>query len=166
MYDIYFQVLSVSYAFWNSIRIFSYMPTILKLRRAEACADSYSQVTWVCWIFSNLTYTLMLYETNGNRIDGLVLVPASNVLFCSITSFYIWKLQRRIPGRQSDFVHFARDVRAELMRYGGLILSVARGRPAPSARPSGHDDPTGYSGEQPEERREHIPPLAALVSRG
>lgn len=114
MYDAYLQGLATAYAVSNSLRMLSYLPTILKLRRAEASADSYSQVTWMIWIFSNLTFGLMLFESSGRVIDELVLVPIINFVFCSVTSYYIWRLQRRIPGRENDFVHLFRDMVREL----------------------------------------------------
>lgn len=123
MKEVYIVVLTYSYSFWNSVRILSYFPTILKLRRADADAGSYSQVTWVCWIFANLTYCLMLFHSKGNHFDALVAVPFSNVVFCSITSFYIWRLQRRDPDHENDFIHLFKDTLRELSRGTRYIRS-------------------------------------------
>ena len=110
MYDFYILCLTYSFGFFSIARVFSYIPTILKLRRHDACAKNYSQITWTLFTISNLTFGLMLYENHHHQLDSLVLVPLSNAILCLITSFYIWKLQSSDPTHENDFVHLYKDV--------------------------------------------------------
>ena len=59
---LYLQCLTLMFLFWNGARILTYLPTILKLLHAGASARDYSLATWGCWVMSNGTFCLYLYE--------------------------------------------------------------------------------------------------------
>lgn len=90
----YLQGLTAMFLFWNGARIFTYVPTILKLLRAGASARDYSLATWGCWVMSNGTFCLYLYEQGGRELNSMVLINAGNTLMCLLTSFLIFRLQR------------------------------------------------------------------------
>jgi hypothetical protein len=91
---LYLQGLTFMFLFWNSARIFTYVPTILKLLRAGASARDYSLATWGCWVMSNGTFCLYLYEQGGRVLNSMVLVNAGNTLMCLVTTVLIFRLQR------------------------------------------------------------------------
>ena len=91
---LYLQGLTFMFLFWNSARIFTYVPTILKLLRAGASARDYSLATWCCWVMSNGTFCLYLYEQGGRMLNSMVLINAGNTLMCLVTSILIFRLQR------------------------------------------------------------------------
>jgi hypothetical protein len=91
---LYLQGLTLMFLFWNSARIFTYVPTILKLLRTGASARDYSLATWGCWVMSNGTFCLYLYEESGRSLNSMVLMNAGNTLMCLVTSFLIFRLQR------------------------------------------------------------------------
>ena len=91
--------LSVMFLFWNSVRVFTYFPTIRKLLRPDACARDYSLATWASWVFSNGFFALYLWEQGNREINSMVLLNMGNTIMCLITSCLICKLQRtRIQG--------------------------------------------------------------------
>ena len=92
---LYLQWLTLRFLFWNGARILTYLPTILKLLHAGASARDYSLATWGCWVMSNGTFCLYLYEQGGRVLNGMVLINAGNTLMCLVTSILIFKLQRR-----------------------------------------------------------------------
>lgn len=63
----------------GSIRVFTYIPTILTLL-ATADSRSYSLLTWGAWVLANVSMTLSIYESNGRKIDHLVLVNICNTI--------------------------------------------------------------------------------------
>ena len=91
---LYLQGLTFMFLFWNSARILTYLPTIRKLLRAGASARDYSLATWGCWVMSNGTFCLYLYEQGGRELNSMVLVNAGNTLMCLVTSILIYRLQR------------------------------------------------------------------------
>jgi hypothetical protein len=90
--------LSVMFLFWNSVRIFTYVPTIRKLLRPDASARDYSLCTWASWVFSNGFFALYLWEQSHREINSMVLLNAGNTLMCLVTSCLICKLQRARTG--------------------------------------------------------------------
>ena len=91
------------FLFWSSVRILTYVPTIMKLLDPRATARDYSLATWASWMMSNGTFGLYLYEVSGRELNSMVLVNAGNTLMCLITSILIFRLQRRrrrtVPAR-------------------------------------------------------------------
>jgi hypothetical protein len=90
--------LSVMFVFWNSVRIFTYVPTIRKLLRPDASARDYSLGTWASWVLSNGFFALYLWEQSNHEVNSMVLLNAGNTVMCLITSCLIRKLQRTRGG--------------------------------------------------------------------
>lgn len=76
----------------GSIRVFTYVPTILTLL-AAADSRSYSLVTWCAWVVANASMTLSIYEASGRKVDHLVLVNICNTLMCLTTTLVIFYLR-------------------------------------------------------------------------
>lgn len=76
----------------GSIRVFTYVPTILTLL-AAADSRSYSLVTWCAWVVANASMTLSIYEANGRKVDHFVLVNICNTLMCLTTTLVIFYLR-------------------------------------------------------------------------
>lgn len=96
MQNIYHVFLSSMFIFWNSVRIFTYVPTIRKLLRPGASATDYSLATWGSWVCSNGFFALYLWEHGGRQLDAMVLLNVGNTCMCLTTCYYIVKLQRRV----------------------------------------------------------------------
>lgn len=77
---------------FGSIRVFTYVPTILTLLAASD-SSSYSLLTWGAWVLANGSMTLSIYEANGRKMDHLVLVNACNALMCLVTMAVILYLR-------------------------------------------------------------------------
>lgn len=92
--SIYSGVLSVMFLFWNSVRIFTYVPTIRKLLMPGASAQDYSLGTWTSWVLSNGFFALYLWEQSNREVNSMVLLNVGNTIMCLITSCLIRKLQR------------------------------------------------------------------------
>ena len=90
----YFTLLGVMFVFWNSVRILTYVPTILKLRKPNASAKDYSLATWGSWVMSNGFFALYLWEQGGRHFNAMVLLNCGNTLMCLVTCWYILRLQR------------------------------------------------------------------------
>lgn len=69
---------------FGSLRVFTYVPTILTLI-ASADSSQYSLLTWGAWVMANASMTASIYEQNGHKLDHLVLVNACNTLMCLVT---------------------------------------------------------------------------------
>lgn len=69
---------------FGSLRVFTYVPTILTLI-ASADSSQYSLLTWGAWVMANASMTASIYEQNGRKLDHLVLVNACNALMCLVT---------------------------------------------------------------------------------
>ena len=70
---------------FGSLRVFTYVPTILTLW-ASADSSQYSLLTWGAWVMANASLTASIYEQNGRKFDNLVLVNACNALMCLVTA--------------------------------------------------------------------------------
>lgn len=91
---IYPAFLSVMFLFWNSVRIFTYVPTIRKLLKPDASAKDYSLATWASWVLSNGFFALYLWEQSNREFNSMVLLNAGNTIMCLVTSYLICRLQR------------------------------------------------------------------------
>lgn len=94
--SLYMSTISVLFVFWNSVRIFTYVPTILKLKRQGASAKDYSLATWASWVFSNGFFALYLWEQSERALNVMVILNCGNTLMCLITCYYILKLQNKL----------------------------------------------------------------------
>jgi len=95
-HTLYVQVLTVMFLFWNSVRIFTYIPTIMKLLKKDADVRSYSLATWGSWVLSNLTFALMLLENNHGIPDKMFIINMGNTVMCFATCLIIMKLKCKV----------------------------------------------------------------------
>jgi hypothetical protein len=77
---------------FGSLRVFTYLPTILTLW-ASADSSQYSLLTWTAWVIANASLTASIYEQNGRKLDNLVLVNACNAMMCLVTVGVIFYLR-------------------------------------------------------------------------
>ncbi|HVI40843.1 MAG TPA: hypothetical protein VM577_09300 [Anaerovoracaceae bacterium] len=89
------------FLFWNSVRIFTYVPTIMKLLKKDADVRSYSLATWGSWVLSNLTFALMLLENNHGVPDKMFLINMGNTVMCLATSLIIMRLKCKVKKEAS-----------------------------------------------------------------
>lgn len=73
---------------FGSLRVFTYVPTILTLW-ASADSNQYSLLTWGAWVLANASLTASIYEQNGRKVDNLVLVNGCNTFMCLVTAVVI-----------------------------------------------------------------------------
>ncbi|HET9956966.1 MAG TPA: hypothetical protein VFQ61_20860 [Polyangiaceae bacterium] len=104
IHTLYSSALCALFVFWNGVRIFTYVPTILKLLRPEAEARDYSLTTWGSWVCSNGFFALYLWEQSHRQLNAMVLLNTGNTLMCAITCCCIFRLQHR-TARQPDSNH-------------------------------------------------------------
>lgn len=90
---IYRRLLDWSTNLFGSIRVFTYVPTIMTLI-ASADSSQYSLVTWSAWVMANASMTASIYETNGRKLNNLVLVNGGNTLMCLATMAVIYYYRR------------------------------------------------------------------------
>lgn len=78
---LYLRVVTWSFAFFNSIRVLAYLPTLWTLAHS---ADSSQQSlwTWCTWFFAHVTMSLWLIERNGSRLDRAALISICNATMC------------------------------------------------------------------------------------
>lgn len=80
----YLRVLATAFTLFNSIRIITYLPTILAIH-ASGDSSQYSLWTWLMWIGANGSMAAWLYENNGQKFDPASVVSAGNALMCVAT---------------------------------------------------------------------------------
>lgn len=73
---------------FGSIRVFTYVPTIMTLV-ASANSSQYSLWTWIAWLMANATMSASIFENNGRKFDNLVLVNIGNTFMCLLTIAFI-----------------------------------------------------------------------------
>ena len=88
----YRQALNWTTNIFGSLRVFTYVPTIMTLW-ASSDSNQYSILTWTAWVIANASLTASLYENNGRKIDNLVLVNFCNALMCLVTVIVILYLR-------------------------------------------------------------------------
>jgi hypothetical protein len=93
--SIYLNMLSAMFIFWNSVRIFTYVPTIRKLMKPHASANDYSLATWASWVFSNGFFALYVWEQTHRQFNSMVALNVGNTIMCLITCRYILKLRNK-----------------------------------------------------------------------
>jgi hypothetical protein len=91
--SLYLNLLSATFVFWNSVRILTYVPTILKLKKSGASARDYSLATWASWVLSNGFFALYLWEQSRRELNEMVILNCGNTLMCLVTCYYIVKLR-------------------------------------------------------------------------
>jgi hypothetical protein len=77
----YIRVLRWAFAFFSSVRVFSYLPTMWAIWQSGD-SSQHSLLTWCTWFGANLTMSLWLMERNDARIDGAAAVNLGNAAMC------------------------------------------------------------------------------------
>ena len=85
----------LAFCFFNTVRVFTYVPMIKKLLQPGCTGDGQSLFTWITWICANTTLGLHLYVVAGYRMNELVWLSAGNVIMCSICALLVFKVQKR-----------------------------------------------------------------------
>ncbi|MGF6598098.1 hypothetical protein P3T23_002815 [Paraburkholderia sp. GAS448] len=88
-HELYIQVLSAMFLFWNGARVLTYLPTISKLLEREADVRSYSLLSWGSWALSNGTFALMLLEMSRGVTNPMFWMNLANTLMCAVVTFII-----------------------------------------------------------------------------
>ena len=117
-HELYIQVLSAMFLFWNGARVLTYLPTISKLLAREADVRSYSLLSWASWALSNGTFALMLLEMSRGIPNGMFWMNLANTLMCVIVSLII--LFRRFPRLHTSVSKVYRKIRQNAGRPGAV----------------------------------------------
>ena len=84
----YIRVLGWAFAFFNGVRLATYLPTIWAIQGSGA-SDQHSLLTWLAWCGANVTMALTLHEQNGRRFSWTALVNCGNAAMCAVTCIFI-----------------------------------------------------------------------------
>jgi hypothetical protein len=79
----------------NGLRVFTYLPTIVKLLKPNVTGDCQSALTWLLWTLSNATLTLHLFEVNQRRSSDVIVFSAINTAMCLICLLLVYRVQAR-----------------------------------------------------------------------
>ncbi len=82
--NLYLSVLTWSFAFFNSVRVLAYLPTIWSIY-ASGDSQQHSCFTWLTWAGANATMAAWLYEQNGRRMTRAIAVSMCNSVMCLAT---------------------------------------------------------------------------------
>jgi hypothetical protein len=85
---LYLVALTWAFTVFNSVRVFSYLPTLWAIQRSGD-SSQHSLITWLTWLGANVTMSLWLYEHNQRRCNKAILVNAGNAAKCLVTSLLI-----------------------------------------------------------------------------
>ncbi|TKC87852.1 hypothetical protein FAZ69_16415 [Trinickia terrae] len=134
-HELYVQVLSAMFLFWNGARVLTYLPTIGKLLARDADVRSYSLLSWGSWVLGNGTFALMLLEMSRGVPNQMFWMNVANTLMCLVVTFIIvhrrfrW-LQACVMGASTSKARIGRVVLwgtpASLL-VAGLAVAVAQG---------------------------------------
>jgi hypothetical protein len=80
----YLAVLTWAFTVFNSVRMASYVPTVLAIH-ASGDSSQHSLWTWGTWLGANLTMAAWLYEQNGQRLGRAAIVSLGNAAMCAVT---------------------------------------------------------------------------------
>ncbi len=86
--ETYVALLGWSFTLFNSVRVFSYLPTLWAIH-ASGDSSQHSLITWLTWFGANVTMALWLYEHNGRRRNRAVWVNVGNATMCLCTALLI-----------------------------------------------------------------------------
>jgi hypothetical protein len=98
--SLYVVALTWAFMLTNALRVFTYLPTIVKLLKPDVTGDCQSTLTWFLWTVSNATFALHLFETNHRKLDEVVLFSAANTLMCLICLSLVYRVQSRSQRNQ------------------------------------------------------------------
>jgi hypothetical protein len=99
--SLYAVALTWAFMLTNSLRVFTYLPTIVKLLDPDVTGDCQSTLTWFLWTVSNATLVLHLFEINHRKLDEVVLFSAANTLMCLICMCLVYRVQTRSKLKQT-----------------------------------------------------------------
>jgi hypothetical protein len=83
------------FCIFNVVRIFTYLPTVVKLRAAGCTGDGQSIWTWACWILANSSLSYYAYISSKYQVTDFVWISIMNSLMCCICFYYVVKVQKR-----------------------------------------------------------------------
>jgi hypothetical protein len=83
------------FCIFNVGRLFTYLPTIAKLRAVGCTGDGQSIWTWICWILANSSLSYYAYIASKYQISDFVWINVINTFMCLVCLFYIIKVQQR-----------------------------------------------------------------------
>jgi hypothetical protein len=86
----YLALLGGAFAFFNAVRLASYLPTLLTIQ-ASGHSDQHSLLTWLGWSMANLSTALWLLESS-RRISMVTAINFANAAMCAavaaVTAWY------------------------------------------------------------------------------
>jgi hypothetical protein len=86
----YLVLLGWSFAFFSSVRVLSYLPTLWAIH-ASGDSSQHAAITWFTWLGANLTMACWLYENSEQRVTRAVLVNLANAAMCGLTlALILW----------------------------------------------------------------------------
>jgi hypothetical protein len=85
----------LAFCIFNVGRIFTYLPTIAKLRALGCTGDGQSVWTWICWILANSTLSYYAYIASKYQVTDFVWINVLNTMMCVICLHYVVKVQSR-----------------------------------------------------------------------
>lgn len=80
----YLTLLTWSFTLFNTVRVLAYLPTLWAIHRSGD-SSQHSLWTLLIWLGANVTMAAWLDEQNGQRLNRLVLVNASNAGMCLVS---------------------------------------------------------------------------------
>lgn len=80
----YLVVLGTAFALFGSLRVVSYLPTLLAIIESGD-SQQHSLWTWGLWLGSNLTMALWLREQHGGRWTSAAVLSGVNAAMCAAT---------------------------------------------------------------------------------
>ena len=84
----YLTALNWSFAFFNSTRLVTYLPTMWAIH-ASGDSSQHSLLTWLSWVGANASMAAWLYESNQRRLNKAVAINLGNALMCLATTVLI-----------------------------------------------------------------------------
>ena len=85
---IYLRAVEWGFAAFNSIRVFTYLPTMWAIHRSGD-SSQHSLLTWGCWVAANALMAAWLFEHNGRLLNRAIAVSAVNAMMCLVTATLI-----------------------------------------------------------------------------
>lgn len=88
--DTYLALLGGLFAFFNSVRVLAYVPTIWAVA-ASGDSSQHSLWTWLSFLGGNATMAAWLWEHNGRCCNRAIVVSSGNALMClAIAGVIVW----------------------------------------------------------------------------
>jgi hypothetical protein len=99
--SLYVVALTWAFMLTNALRVFTYLPTIVKLLKPDVTGDCQSTLTWFLWTVSNATLALHLFETNHRKLSEVLLFSVANAVMCFICLCLVYRVQSRSQRNQA-----------------------------------------------------------------